>query len=75
MLEEMKIWTKIRESEQVLGTRVDYRCNFVKKRDPQCKDAIHLLYHAEDFEVDLFVTKEEHDHDEINSSEDNFGIN
>jgi hypothetical protein len=74
MLEEKKIWSKIRESEQVLGTRVDYRCNLVKKRGLQCKAAIHLLYHAEDFEVDLFVTKEEHDDDEINSSEDNFGI-
>jgi hypothetical protein len=72
MLEEKKIWTKIRKSEQVLGTRVDYRCNLVKKRSPQCKTAIHLLFHAKDFEVDLFVTKEEHDHDEINSSEDNF---
>jgi hypothetical protein len=74
MLKEEKIWSKIREQEQVLGTRVDFRCNLVKKRGPQCKAGIYLLYHAEDFEVDLFATEEEHDHDEINASVDNFGI-
>jgi hypothetical protein len=46
------------------GKRVYYRCNQVKKRSKQCPVAIHLLYHNDNESVTMFITTNEHVHDQ-----------
>jgi hypothetical protein len=52
-IENEEIWSQTRCYDSFGGTRCEFRCNLVKKRGPQCDAAIYLLYHVEDFEVDL----------------------
>ncbi|RNA37037.1 hypothetical protein BpHYR1_022439 [Brachionus plicatilis] len=64
-LDNEKIWSSLKRSETEAGLRVDYRCNLVKRKEPQCAAAIYLLYKSENLSVALFKTKEQHNHDEI----------
>ncbi|RNA14289.1 hypothetical protein BpHYR1_029440, partial [Brachionus plicatilis] len=64
-LDNEKIWSSLKSSETGAGLRVDYRCNLVKRKGPQCAAAIYLLYKSENISVALFKIKDQHNHDEI----------
>ncbi|RNA34760.1 hypothetical protein BpHYR1_022888 [Brachionus plicatilis] len=53
-LDNEKIWSFLKSSETEAGLRVDYRCNLVKRKGPQCAAAIYLLHKSENLSVALF---------------------
>ena len=63
-----------KEFETKQGIKVDYRCNQVKRRGPQCASAIHLLYHSTSSSVSLYSTKSNHTHTTINEESTKQGI-
>ena len=65
--EAQSLWSKTKAPRIVeSGERVEYRCNLVKKRGPQCNAAIYLLYHSTSLRVSLYKTDHDHNYDEIN---------
>lgn len=59
-------WGYHYENKSAAGTKVTYRCNFVKYRGQQCAAAIYLLYDATNQSVHLYRTDSEHNHDDAN---------
>ena len=69
------VWSQAKASRlTAAGERVDYRCNRVKKRGPQCDAAVYLLYHSTDTAVSLYRADFEHNHDQINQGASKQGI-
>ncbi|RNA21730.1 hypothetical protein BpHYR1_045868 [Brachionus plicatilis] len=56
-LDNEKIWSSLKSSETEAGLSVDYRCNLVKRKEPQCAAAIYLLY-KKNIETDLQIPTE-----------------
>ena len=56
MLEsEQAIWAKVKVPRNTEGGEVvEYRCNLVKKKGPQCLAAVYLLYHSTNQGVSIF---------------------
>jgi hypothetical protein len=62
---EAGCWTSSKMYDTMAGQKDFYRCNRVPQRGFQCAKAVQLLYHAESMEVTLFISAQEHTHDEI----------
>lgn len=66
-VDDQKIWSVYRKRRTDGGNIAVYRCNKVKRRGEQCNASVKLLYHAENMKVSRFDTKEDHDHEQIES--------
>ena len=60
-----RIWSPTTSYESANGRKQLYRCNLVVQRGPQCASALHLLYHADSFQVSAYISQEEHTHEAI----------
>lgn len=57
-------WAYYYENKSAAGTKITYRCNFVKYRGKQCDAAIYLLYDSTNLSVHLYRTDAAHNHDD-----------
>ena len=55
-----RIWSPSTAYDSANGRKQLYRCNRVVQRGPQCACALHLLYHADSFQVSVYITTESH---------------
>lgn len=61
----LRIWSPYFTSKSNDGERIKYRCNKVKFRaKKQCAASLYLLCDSRSSKVQLFVSVDEHDHDE-----------
>jgi hypothetical protein len=60
-----RIWSPTTAYDSAHGQKQLYRCNRVIQRGPHCACALHLLYHADSFQVSVYISQEEHTYDEI----------
>lgn len=63
-VDEQKIWSLYYSYDTDAGRRDHYRCNLVPYRGVQCAAAMQLLYNSDSCKVSLFISKEEHDHEQ-----------
>ena len=45
-IQQQKIWSYLRDYDTDKGRKDVYRCNLVKRREPQCQAEICLLYNS-----------------------------
>ena len=67
-------WAQCQDRPTRAGSKVEYRCNLVKQRGPQCKAALTLQYNSGDRSVTIFRTACDHTHDEILRDQEKVGI-
>jgi hypothetical protein len=73
-LNNEKIWSYLASNEPIEGVKHEYRCNLVKRRVPQCNAGVCLLYHNDNLKVTKLKTVDDHNHDEINSTQKRTGL-
>lgn len=65
-IKQENCWGYYYENKTEAGTKITYRCNFVKYRGQQCAAAIYLLYDSTNHSVHLYRTDSPHNHDDEN---------
>jgi hypothetical protein len=60
-----KDWSKDYSNETEEGKKYYYRCTAARKVGQKCSARCYLLYHSESFEVSLFKTAADHDHNQL----------
>lgn len=71
-LKEDGKWSRCRTNKTEVGTKIYFRCSYVKRRGTQCPAAVYLLLQSTQSDVSLFRTAGNHIHKEISSAD--FGI-
>ena len=66
-LDDQRIWSAKTTHDTEVGRRVQYRCNQVLYRGQQCAAAMHLVYNSDSTKVNLYLSDDEDNHDQINS--------
>lgn len=61
-------WSYHYKNESNGGTKVNYRCNMVTFRGPQCGAGTYLLYDAQTSDVRLYRSDTEHTHDNLKNT-------
>lgn len=74
-LQTQKLWSNLRCYDTNAGRKQMLRCNKVPYRAQQCAASAYLLYNADSFQVTLFESVEQHDHEEIVKNVKFLGIN
>lgn len=75
-INDEKKWSIVRTVTTAAGKKAMYRCNSLPSRaKKQCAAAAFLFYNSECFDVNAFVTKADHNHDQLLQGTKTRGIN
>lgn len=74
-LESENTWSSFRWYDTNAGRKQLLRCKMVPTRGKQCAASAYLLYNADSFQVTLFESIEQHDHEQILEGVEIKGIN